>query len=114
MRAMVLAVCLIAGGCGGASVQPSGSGDPENLLQGVERGATTKDQVRTLFGDGAKIEPLADGYEQWTYQTSTPLNRGRYVPGGGFSPEVDRQTFVVFVFDKTGIVRDYTSSSRLQ
>jgi hypothetical protein len=114
MKAMVLAACLIAGGCGGASVQPSGRGDPENLLQGVERGATTKDQIRGLFGDGAKIESLADGYEQWTYQTSTPLNGGRYVPGSGFSPEVDRQTFVVIVFDKAGIVRDYASSSRLQ
>jgi hypothetical protein len=114
MRGLVLAACLIAGGCGGASVQPSGRDDPQNLLQGVERGATTKDQVRVLFGGDAKIEPLADGYEQWTYQTITPLNKGRYLPGSGFSPEVDRHTFVVFVFDKTGVVRDYTSSTSLQ
>jgi hypothetical protein len=114
MRAMVLAACLIAGGCGGASVEPPGRNDPQNLLQRVERGTMTKDQVRALFGGAAKIESLADGYEQWTYQASTPLITGRYIPGSGYAPEVEKQTFVVIVFDSMGIVRDYASSAQTQ
>jgi SmpA / OmlA family len=114
MRGMALALCLIAGGCGGASVELPIRGNPQVLLQKVERGTTTKDQVRALFGNTVKTEQMSDGYEQWTYEIGTSQPRGRYVPGAGYAPEQQQSTFVVIVFDSAGIVRDYTSSATTQ
>src|SRR5215471_15291647 len=59
MRGVALAICLIAGGCGGGGVEPSGRDDAPTLLQNVERGTTAKDQVRALFGNAAKVDPLS-------------------------------------------------------
>jgi hypothetical protein len=80
----------------------------------VVRGVTTKDQVQALFGATPVAEGLPEGNERWTYQSSSPLLPERYVPGVGFTTGTEKQNYLVFVFDKRGVVLDYAASVQIQ
>src|SRR4051812_28814230 len=117
MRALLLIACLLVGACSGAGgiAQSSGSADAQNaLLQRIERRVTTKEQVRALAGDAAKIEPMAEGYEQWTYQSTGRQIGGNYIAGVGSTPEGHEERTVEILFDKQGIVADYISYAQVR
>jgi hypothetical protein len=93
----VLAVLLSAAFAAGCfSV---GSPFPTHRVPQLEIGKTTRDQVRSDFGDPWRTG-LEDGDETWTY--------GRYVYGLG-APA--RTADLKIRFDRRGVVNSYTFSS---
>ena len=112
MRRLVLAASLCMAGCSiQSNAPPPAPAQASNPLdQSIERGVTTKEQVLAVWGNGATIEPMGNGYERWTYRTDPKTFGGKYLPGAGFTPVLDRETVTAIVFDERGIVYDYTSS----
>lgn len=68
----------------------------------IEKGVSTKDDVRKLFGEAFRTG-LDDGYESWTYV----YNRWSL-----FSATRSKDLYVVF--NKDGTVRTYTFNSNLE
>ena len=113
MRGLVLAACLLAAGCGGTVSRPASDETQNPALQRIVRGTTTKDEVRALLGGSPRIEPVENG-EQWTYESNSKLAGGNYIPGAGFTPQTEKHQITLIVFDKQGIVYDFTSYSEVR
>jgi SmpA / OmlA family len=113
VRYLVLFACVMLAACSAASLpQASLQNETEySLAQKLQRGVTTKEQVRGLLGDATKVDLVADGVEQWTYQQTGPEVGGNYISGVGFTPGMREQKLVMIVFDRTGVLYDYTMSS---
>jgi len=90
-RTIVLAAALCAGGC--ASV---GRDFPAERVPDIEIGATTRTQIRQMFGDPWRTG-VEDGEVKWTY--------GRYrasLFGGGSAQDLAVR------FDDAGVVTSYS------
>jgi hypothetical protein len=71
---------------------------PAHRVSHIEIGTTTRDQIRSEFGEPWRTG-LEDGDETWTY--------GRYVAGLGAARTADLKVR----FDRRGVVASYTFST---
>lgn len=92
----VLATALATAGC--FSV---GENFPSTPVRKIEKGMTTKKDVRRMFGEPFRTG-LDNGYESWTYVYN------RWSPFGA-----TRSKDLYLVFNKDGTVRAYTFNSNM-
>ena len=78
-----------------------GSQFPSAPVGKIEKGVTTKKQVRRMFGEPFRTGVDA-GYETWEY------NYGRWQIWG-----TTKSKALMFIFNKDGTVRTYTYTSNL-
>lgn len=101
---LVVPVVLLLSAC--ATVQVGREFDLSAFQARVQRGVTTRDEVRTWLGAptgvGTAVETSGDRYEEWTYYR-----------GAGELPDMkDAQMKMLQIkFDQGGIVRAYSWTS---
>jgi len=77
----------------------------------VVKGTTTKDQVRSLYGEPTAVSLTDAGSEVWTYEYAhATANAASFVPIVGMfagGSNVNKNE-VVFIFDKNNVMQNYT------
>ena len=109
-----VALCVSAallGGCASAGnrvLQHETSGEVERKIQ---RGYSTKDSVRKVYGDPPNVSFTDSGNELWKYEfTDIQATASSYIPIVNlFSSGVEgyRKELVIF-FNRDGVVQNYT------
>jgi outer membrane protein assembly factor BamE (lipoprotein component of BamABCDE complex) len=77
----------------------------------VVRGVTTKDKIRELYGSPLNVSLTDGGSEVWNYEyTHATATAASYVPIVGlFAGGTDvSKNQVVFIFNKDGVMQNYT------
>jgi len=97
MGSALLCLVLFGGGC-----FTVGRNFVSTPVKKIEKGVTTKDDIKKWFGDTPFREGLDDGYESWTYLYN------RWSP---FYQTRSKDLYVIF--NKDGTVRSYTFNSNL-
>jgi hypothetical protein len=95
LTGLLIILCLLSSGCVNLHV---GFDFPEDQVQSIQLGKTTKEEIRKTFGKPWRIG-LENGKETWTY--------GKYSYSG--STETSAKDLVVR-FTKNDIVESYTFS----
>jgi len=101
---LVVPVLLLLSAC--STVQVGRNFDLSAFQARVQRGVTTRDEVRVWLGAptgvGTAVEVSGDRYEEWTYYS-----------GAGELPDMkDAQVKMLQIkFDQSGIVRAYSWTS---
>jgi outer membrane protein assembly factor BamE (lipoprotein component of BamABCDE complex) len=100
-------------GCVGSESGQKQISDPTKVSQ-IQKGITTKADIRTAFGDPAGMNFLENGDEEWTYSyvnmSVSPIN---FVPVVGIvAGDVSQKVSSLNVtFDKRGIVKAYATNN---
>jgi outer membrane protein assembly factor BamE (lipoprotein component of BamABCDE complex) len=106
---LVLVVAL--GGCASAGNDRVKAETMGTVGSKVTKGVTTKDQVRALYGEPGSVSLTDGGSEVWHYAYAhATATAASYIPivgifAGGSNVEKNE---LVFIFDKTNIVQNYT------
>ena len=83
------------------------------LSREITKGASTKAQVRQILGDPSHVSFTDSGNEIWTYEHVIATDKAiNYVPVVNWfarGQDLDKKEVVV-LFDKVGIVQNYTIS----
>jgi outer membrane protein assembly factor BamE (lipoprotein component of BamABCDE complex) len=105
-----LAMTLL-GGCASQGVKQLKEESAATVAEKITRGKSTKEDVRTAFGDPTETSFTDSGNELWryryTYATSKVIN---FVPVANLftsGADVDKKELVVF-FDDKGVVKNYS------
>ena len=110
---VALALCILLSGCASSGNEKIRSETKEGLEQQIQKGKSSKQNVQDLYGDPDEITFTDSGNEIWRFKhslaTSKPIN---FVPYANiFSHGMDvKNKIIVFIFDKKGIVQNYTLS----
>jgi len=110
---IVFMLLLLLVGCASSGNEKVRNETKENLEQQIQKGKSSKQNVQDLFGDPDEISFTDSGNEIWRFRhsvaTSKPIN---FVPYANiFSHGMDvKNKMIVFMFDKKGIVQNYTFS----
>lgn len=110
---VALAFCILLSGCASSGNEKIRSETKEGLEQQIQKGKSSKQNVQDLYGDPDEITFTDSGNEIWRFKhslaTSKPIN---FVPYANiFSHGMDvKNKIIVFIFDKKGIVQNYTLS----
>jgi len=109
-RALILGMAgLLAAGC---AITYGREFDTTKVSQ-IQKGKTTKDEVRAMLGEPASTSVTAD-FEQWTYAYEKRMpaaivqeiyGKGTY--GSSARPELMGGASLTATFDKKGVVVDY-------
>lgn len=101
---LILPLLLLLSAC--STVQLGRDFDLSTFQTRVQRGVTTRDEVRTWLGSpkgvGTAVEVSGDRYEEWTYYS-----------GAGELPDMKgaQMKMLQIKFDQGGIVRAYSWTS---
>lgn len=83
-----------------------------SVSQKIQKGVTTKEQVRSLYGDPSKVTFTDSGNEVWTYsmyQNNFSFLSILPVPGTStLASTQDHDSHLVVMFDKAGRVSNYS------
>ena len=110
---VALALCILLSACASSGNEKIRSETKEGLEQQIQKGKSSKQNVQDLYGDPDEITFTDSGNEIWRFKhslaTSKPIN---FVPYANiFSHGMDvKNKIIVFIFDKKGIVQNYTLS----
>ena len=110
---VALSLCILLSGCASSGNEKIRSETKEGLEQQIQKGKSSKQNVQDLYGDPDEITFTDSGNEIWRFKhslaTSKPIN---FVPYANiFSHGMDvKNKIIVFIFDKKGIVQNYTLS----
>ncbi len=106
-----LALVVVLGGCASAGNDRVKAETMDTVSTKVTKGVTTKDQVRALYGEPGAVSLTDGGSEVWHYAYShATATAASYIPivglfAGGANVEKNE---VVFIFDKSDVVQNYT------
>ena len=105
----IISIGLIVAGC---AITYGREFDTTKVSQ-IQKGKTTKDEVRAMLGEPASTSVTAD-FEQWTYAYEKRMpaaivqeiyGKGTY--GSSARPELMGGASLTVTFDKRGVVVDY-------
>lgn len=88
----------------------------QNKISQIQRGVTTKEQVRALIGDPMGVTFTENDDEVWSYLlTKTQVRAAGFIPIVGiFAGGADTQTHTLTIkYDKNGIVKAYGSGKMI-
>jgi outer membrane protein assembly factor BamE (lipoprotein component of BamABCDE complex) len=104
---MISTLTLILVGFSGCSVK-TGNTNLENMSQShiqkvIIKGKTTQNEIRGRFGEPSSTSILPTGEQSWMYMFAKARS--------GFFSGTSRGRTLIIMFDKNGIVKNYTFSS---
>jgi outer membrane protein assembly factor BamE (lipoprotein component of BamABCDE complex) len=113
IAASVVLACSLAG-CASYGSESIRNETDETLAQKIQKGLTTKAQVRSMLGDPLAVTLTDAGNEQWMYHlasyTPSPINFVPYLNSIAQAGHGQTKN-AVLLFDKNGIVMQYTVTS---
>jgi outer membrane protein assembly factor BamE (lipoprotein component of BamABCDE complex) len=102
--AQVLAVAILIFGTAGCTQGQKQIADPDKTSQ-IHKGSSTKNEMRSLFGNPAYTGYAENGDETWSYYYIGPV-RGVTAEAFGINPSKS----LTLTFDKNGVVKAYSIS----
>jgi outer membrane protein assembly factor BamE (lipoprotein component of BamABCDE complex) len=107
-------MALILGGCASAGNKVLKNEDAKSVAAKIEKGKTTKADVRRMFGDPMTTSYTDSGNEIWKYEfTKTHSKVVNFIPVVNLfksGAEGKKKELVVF-FDQNGVVKNYSMST---
>jgi outer membrane protein assembly factor BamE (lipoprotein component of BamABCDE complex) len=108
---VLTATVLLVAGCASSGNDKVRTETMDTVGTKVTKGTTTKDQVRGLYGEPNNVSLTDGGSEVWTYEYAhATANAASFVPVVGMfagGSNVNKNQ-VVFIFDKAGVMQNYT------
>jgi len=110
----VLAAALLISGCAGKTGNEQlGKMEKSEINQKIEKGKTTKQDIKDMLGDPDKTDFDNNGHEKWTYvHVRKDLKLVNYVPVANWfvGGTNDTTKSVVVLFHDDGVVKNYIVS----
>ncbi len=108
-----VALMIAIGGCAGTEGGQRQITDSSKIGQ-IQKGVSTKDSIRSAFGDPEGVSYEANGDEIWTYSYSrSSVTPATYVPVVGMfaGGATVKSSALVVTFDSRGVVKEYATDS---
>ena len=100
-------------GCASVGNESMRNENSQSIDSKITKGTTTKEQIRSTFGNADKTSFTDSGNEIWTYVLSKATSKAiNFVPIVGLftgGADVEKKELVI-LFDQNSIVKNYTFS----
>ena len=112
--AAMICMALLVAGCASAGNKVLKNESAKSVAAKIEKGRSTKDDVRAMFGDPMTTSFTDSGNEIWKYEfTKTHSKVTNFIPIVSLfkSGAKGKKKELVVFFDKNGVVKNYSMST---
>ena len=112
--AAMICMALLVAGCASAGNKVLKNESAKSVAAKIEKGRSTKDDVRAMFGDPMTTSFTDSGNEIWKYEfTKTHAKATNFIPFVSLfkSGAKGKKKELVVFFDKNGVVKNYSMST---
>ena len=111
---LIIAIAALVAGCATVGNQSLIGETPQMAEQKITKDVTTKQEVRSLYGDPEDVDFTDSGLEQWRYILRHVKNDAKnFIPFYGMFASklhINKKQLVV-LFNDDGVVKNFTMSS---
>ncbi len=112
--AAMICMALLVTGCASSGNKVLKNETAKSVAAKIEKGRSTKDDVRAMFGDPMTTSFTDSGNEIWKYEfTKTHAKATNFIPFVSLfkSGAKGKKKELVVFFDKNGVVKNYSMST---
>lgn len=109
-------VLLVLGGCATVGNEQMRNQSQESIAISVQKGKTTQNEIVNIYGNPNKTTLTDGGNEVWTYEYERAVPQPQnFIPFIRFISSAYNSTkmTLVIMFDKSGVVSNYTARESL-